>query len=404
MPPKRQRITGTDDEEDEVDLENGAEDGPDILLTSAEVRRLNKNIRKYRDEIIYQIGTERTERKDKLREALNGICDAYLTISSAYSFKLGVESVAEKCQSTIAQACERLEGTCAKLDQAESVDVAPAQHTYASIAYQRTTKSPMQSVALGRGKSFPLVSAERVIIGPREDNSEKFPNSKATKEALRACVNPKQLKLKVQNVRFGPGCSVMLEGDHLNIAALQKCESIAQAGLEIKPKSSWNPRVIIHDIPVYLERDDIVNCIIDQNLQEASVEDVQVKYLYPAANKKYRSCVVELLPEHRVKLLKNNRVNIKWMACRVDDHVSIRQCYNCMGFGHIAGACKNKACCAFCAEEHLSKDCKSRKKLKCVNCHMAKCANVAHSATDKGKCGLLRKKIEQKLPFVNYGH
>lgn len=360
----------------------------------------------HRDVLLTWLSGERlTERKARLRNAVKDFSSIFTLISNAYLYKLGAESMVEECKASVAEACKGVERAVEALSNsgASGPDV-PVQ-SYASVVgrKQANQNAPTSSISLGRGKSFPIRKSQRIVIGPREENAEKFPNSKATKDALQACVDPKQLKMRIQNVRFGPGCSVMLEGENLNVAELQNCQPFAEAGLEIKPESTSKPRIIIHDIPVHLERNDIINCIVDQNFQEASVEDFQVKYLYPAGSKKFRSCVIELRPEHRVELLKKNRVNIEWMACRVDDHVSIRQCFNCMGFGHIASSCKNKACCPFCAGEHLSKDCESRKNLKCVNCQAAKYASVKHSALDKVKCVILRKKIEQILPFVNYG-
>lgn len=232
---------------------------------------------------------------------------------------------------------------------------------------------------------------------------EKFANSKATKEILQTCVNPTELKLKVRNVSFGPKCGVVLEGDDLNAEVLQSSQSLARAGLEVKREAMLNPRLIVHDIPVNLESDDIVKCIVDQNLPHATVTDVKVTYLYPAGQKKFRTCVIEVSPDNRLRLLNSKRVNIGWMACRVDDHISVRQCYKCMGFGHLSKECDKQTCCGFCAGDHLTTACKKRNSLKCNNCFSAKHASYSHAATDKAKCGILRKMIEQRISFINYG-
>ena len=149
--------------------------------------------------------------------------------------------------------------------------------------------------------------------------------------------------------------------------------------------------------------DEIVNCIVNQNLPHASIEDVKLVYLYPAAKKKARSCVVELKADHRLELMKRRGVNINWLTCRIDDHVTVTQCFNCAGFGHIANACANKASCHFCAAEYSAKECPNKAMLNCVNCAAAKFADRAHAANDRLCCPALRRRIDRKISSTNYG-
>ena len=105
-----------------------------------------------------------------------------------------------------------------------------------------------------------------------------------------------------------------MKNDTANCAALSKCAELAKCGLEVKPCAKMRPRVIIHDIPVKLSGDEIVNCIVNQNLPHASIEDIKLVYLFPAVKKKARSCVVELKAEHRLELIKRKGVNINWLV------------------------------------------------------------------------------------------
>lgn len=113
--------------------------------------------------------------------------------------------------------------------------------------------------------------------------------------------------------------------------------------------------------------------------------------------------MIETKPEHRLFLLRRERVNISWVSCRIDDHVSVLQCFNCSGFGHVSKECKSAICCGRCAGNHLAKDCNAGDKLRCVNCVAAKNSTVDHAAYNKAKCPILRKKIERKILSVNYG-
>ena len=161
------------------------------------------------------------------------------------------------------------------------------------------------------------------------------------------------------------------------------------------------PRMIVHDIPVELSSEAIVKCIAEQSLKEASASDIKAVFLYPSREKKFRSCVIEINPEHRRQLLGVGRVNIEWQSCRIDDHITLLQCFNCLGFGHVDESCKKPECCSKCGEAHAAKVCKATV-FKCINCATTG-NNFSHCATDKVNCSILRRKIDRKKSFIDYG-
>lgn len=76
-----------------------------------------------------------------------------------------------------------------------------------------------------------------------------------------------------------------------------------------------------------------------------------------------------------------------------DRAARIRQCHRCQQYGHIGTTCSNGAKCVFCAEEHLSRECKRQQdgmlsERKCANC------GGAHSGWSK-RCEAFRKEIER---------
>ncbi|XP_014217399.1 uncharacterized protein LOC106645936 [Copidosoma floridanum] len=77
---------------------------------------------------------------------------------------------------------------------------------------------------------------------------------------------------------------------------IEKCPALVEAGFELKPDVKLAPRLIIHDIPVEIEKDEIVKCVCEQNLQGESDAAVKAIFLYPRGTKKHRSCVVEVTP------------------------------------------------------------------------------------------------------------
>ena len=384
--------------------------GNPSLLSADEVKSLLDTVNSDRDTLLSLIATEKvTPRIEKLRVAINSFSDAIMKISGAYLATLGANDAYNACFDNISRCARSFERTCQRIDCIESTvasllptsagDRYPPATSYAKVLSNSVaSKESANKVSLSRGISFPIRTVQRTIIGPVNDDADNC-SSKLTKDALFKAIDPTALKLRVS---YRPKNSVIVEGDSIDRKVIAECESFKSAGLEIKNDSKLNPRLAIHDIPVNIQGESIINSIVEQNLQGVSPAHVKLVYLYPARDKKYRTCIIETSPSVRDRLLSCARVSIGWVRCRVDDYVSILQCFKCSGFGHTAKHCKKTVCCSSCSGEHLFSSCTQRDNLRCINCVNAKSVNVSHSATDKDKCPLLRRKIEQKISCINY--
>lgn len=100
--------------------------------------------------------------------------------------------------------------------------------------------------------------------------------------------------------------------------------------------------------------------------------------------------------------MKGGRISIGWDSCKLFEHIFVRRCYKCYGFGHIAKDCSGQKVCSRCSlvHENDGKECKS-KSLKCINCINAKIksVNVNHGVFDNN-CPVYKKYIEKRRKFV----
>lgn len=93
-----------------------------------------------------------------------------------------------------------------------------------------------------------------------------------------------------------------MESSDFQSEALTSGTELSKAGLEVKQDKKHRPRLIVHDIPVELERARIAEAMIEQNLSVAGRDDLDVKYLYPAGQKKFRSCVIKAFSAIKEKI------------------------------------------------------------------------------------------------------
>ena len=146
--------------------------------------------------------------------------------------------------------------------------------------------------------------------------------------------------------------------------------------------------------------------IIALNLKSCNESDVKVIYMFPNKNnRRTTSCVIEVSSGIRNLLLKEKHIFIKYSACSFSDHIRVLQCFKCLAFGHMAKDCKSSAMCGHCAGGHELRNCDKRAEAPtCGNCKRWLSNDVpSHAAMDSTKCPILRRKLEEKIKYINYG-
>lgn len=71
---------------------------------------------------------------------------------------------------------------------------------------------------------------------------------------------------------------------------------------------------------------------------------------------------------------KNGKVNIGWRKYYIINYISVKRCFKCWGFYHIAGTCTRPVTCHKCAGEHKESECKSEKKNVLIVCIKIECS------------------------------
>lgn len=82
------------------------------------------------------------------------------------------------------------------------------------------------------------------------------------------------------------------------------------------------------------------------------------------------AAIVDLPEQAAARLLKQGRIRIGWVSCRVKLRTEVKRCFKCLSFGHESGSCagpdRSKACFRCGKEGHVAKTCKE--KALCMVC------------------------------------
>lgn len=69
--------------------------------------------------------------------------------------------------------------------------------------------------------------------------------------------------------------------------------------------------------------------------------------------------------------MSKTHINIGWNDCPVYEDLKVKQCNNCLIFGHRTNECKKESVCLNCLGPHSNRQCTINVIPKCYNCIFA---------------------------------
>jgi hypothetical protein len=228
---------------------------------------------------------------------------------------------------------------------------------------------------------------------------------------LRKVVNAREEGLRVDKIRKAKERKVIIGCERKE--DMQKViNRIRKEGkeLEMEEVKNKNPLVVLMDVLSYNSDEDIISAIMKQNnqlIQGLSEEEqkVEVCFRKKARNPLTGHVVLRVSPVLWKRMTEAGALHIDLQRVKVLDQSPLVQCTKCLGYGHSKKLCEEKAdSCSHCGEEHLSRDCESRRvgrPPQCCNCTRQKMEKRAHNAFS-GECPIRQKWDEIARSSVAY--
>ena len=134
----------------------------------------------------------------------------------------------------------------------------------------------------------------------------------------------------------------------------------------------------------------------------------EIIFISEGKDSNFSSAVLRVDPCIRESIQSNgNRVFLGLSSCKVTDQYHIIQCYTCQSFGHKRGsaACSlvnsQTSVCLYCAGNHTSKSCPSKKDYtshKCSNCIKSpKHDSTFQHTSNSADCPILQAELKTLL-------
>ncbi|XP_076549241.1 uncharacterized protein LOC143306887 [Osmia lignaria lignaria] len=240
------------------------------------------------------------------------------------------------------------------------------------------------------------------LISPLPEKVKNFKSASEVKRVLKNSVNPVEYDLKVDHLFTVGMSSVKIIANSVDLDKLRNSPKLKEAGLMIRTRQKLRPRLLIKNLPSNISMNDVPKVIAES----IGIENPEIKPIVELirGEKKQKNLIIEVSPEIRKKLLSHGRVYLGYDSCRIEDYISVLQCYKCLKFNHTAKNCTTDSpTCGHCADKHDTRKCENKTKPKCVNCDKLGYDDVIHSALDFRKCPVILKRMEELTRSIDYG-
>lgn len=277
-----------------------------------------------------------------------------------------------------------------------------------NLTPESTSYAQKVKVNLPSNQTVTLSPEKRVVlVYPNICREKEEEESNNTRAEIRKIVEPKKSGLQVDQVRnIKKGGVALVVRSTAQADQLKKSLAGMSANYRVQDSKGRDPCIKIYDVPSDISKEDLTECVYNQNLRDQIDIEVFRKGFKPqsASKKNEKNSVnwfVLCTPMVRALLVEKHKLGIDWFKCKVSDCTMVTRCYNCQGYGHTAKFCKNKQRCGKCAEDGHSKDCTYTGDSKCANCkHFGKPFN--HSVRDPN-CPCYVRAAEMVVKKTNYG-
>ncbi|XP_071652277.1 uncharacterized protein [Temnothorax longispinosus] len=256
-----------------------------------------------------------------------------------------------------------------------------------------------------------------IIVKPKKQQE-----SEATKKLVMDSVDIKNLGVGITRLRKGNNGTVIVGCD--NEGELKKLKTTVQNKMgeeyKIMEPKKIEPKIKIINVgkeEMELKEVNLIEAIKKQNKIDEIREGFYIRVVkrivkegrndnMHVSGKEEGSLILEVDDVTHELMLKREKINIGWRKCRVFNYFSVKRCYKCWGYYHIAKYCTRQDTCHRCAGNHKANECTISKK-RCVNCmYKVKTYNLKindeHDALSM-ECPTFKRALEEEKRRTGWG-
>lgn len=306
------------------------------------------------------------------------------------------ETSTKEIQSTEKEIKDTIQGDTQKIQD----DLKKMSENVKSIKDEMKNTKPSEKKVKTFAEIMQSSAKSTVILKPKKSDQ----SSSTTKTELQKKISPADIAVSnMRNISRG-GIIIECKDKEASDKLIKKVTENLSENYEIKESSTIKPKVRIVGLREKETEENLLNYIRTQN---AGLENADIKVINYVENKQKNgfSVILQVDGEIFQNLMKTQKIFVGWQRCSVYECIGILRCYNCSGFHHKAGECKNNKSCPRCSQMHELKEC-DKTDLCCPNCKYAVDTyklklNTDHEAWSH-ECPTYLKKLDMQRGKIAY--
>lgn len=206
---------------------------------------------------------------------------------------------------------------------------------------------------------------------------------------MKTAIKPEESGINIKKIRKTKEGNVfveMMKGD----GQAKKLETALKSslGTDLQVKTLADKfHIDIRDMEESTDADEIIQSILKVT-KETDATKFKVKNIRDSYGGT-KQALVELPANHAIAILKNKKIRIGLVVCRVREKTFAKRCFRCLELGHLARLCQGKDRSQICMRcginGHKVRECRNNP--RCVICLEAGSRNVNHYIGSEAACG-----------------
>lgn len=257
-------------------------------------------------------------------------------------------------------------------------------------------KSKEPAVNKKANKGAPKIRRTAIAIAPGEGKSYA-----QVLRSIKEKITPEDVGAEIKAIRQTRKGHVLLELGNKDCDPSKLSSALVTALGDAGVVRSLVPKttVEIRDLDCLTERDDVEEAL-KRDLQDIGEATISLT----ATNARgQRTAIVEMGDKEAAKLIKQGKIKISWVNCRVRRRAVVQRCYKCLEYGHLAKNCRGpdrSHLCFRCGQAgHKWKECTAS--ARCTLCYDMGLdpSELAH-VPGTGQCKAFRVALEKARKLV----
>jgi len=190
-------------------------------------------------------------------------------------------------------------------------------------SYASIVRSSQSTIRVSRGSTLDIQKTKYLIVTPK-DESIGLTSSREIRDVLEKTLKPSDFNLKVRKILSTRNNGVRIEAHSVDLNKIKSTQMLDKTETREAGTGDQNKPEALFTVLCGLTKEDLTCEIISLNLKDVDFPDVKIIYVFPPKhNRRLSDCIIEIPPNIRALLLKDEYIFINYSLYKISDYIRV---------------------------------------------------------------------------------